>query len=107
MADIAYLKTDHVLRFFGVRDIDGNPQTNADVVVAGIFDNEDQEVTGQNFPVTAVHRGGGDYDVPLSDSLALQLSGKYQARGTITIATGDILTFRHEFTAQHYITSSP
>lgn len=102
MADIWYNGSDHVLEVGPVKDIDGTAQTDASVSVTDILDENGDSVSGITFPSTGSHTSGGVYRVPLSKDLSVVPSRDYTAKGTVTLASGKVLQFRHTWPAQTY-----
>lgn len=98
--DIAYVGADMVLNVLGVENADGTEQTDAAVAVTAVVDAaSDKDVPGDSFPIGGTHTEGGNYAIPLSGDLKLVAGRQYQAVGTITLAAGPVLPFRHNFEA--------
>lgn len=105
MPDTAFLGADHILKLVEVTDVDSSAQTNATVQIASIVDvASDATVTGQSYPISGSHSTGGDYEIALSKDLAFTVGRQYQARGSITLASGKVRPFRHNFVVDYFET---
>jgi len=85
--------TSHRLGVEGVRDIDGDPVTNA-TVEATMLDRDGNEVAGTSWPVALTHDTAGNYYVTLDADLDIKAHKRYIIE--ITATSGLLQSFWRE-----------